>query len=191
MDEEDRRRRFAEDLPRLVAGAVERWSLELGRRFESGETGSFVAAVRAADGEQAVLKIGWPHVESLHEAEGLRAWNGDGAVRLLASHRDGDADVLLLEACEPGTPLTSLSSETEQDIVFAELLSRLWIEPAAGHPFRPLSQMCAYWADRFEERSGAWTVDPGLAREGAGLFRRLAERPTRATSSSRSASPGS
>jgi streptomycin 6-kinase len=177
--EDDRSRVFVNDLPRLVAGAVKRWSLDLGQRFESGQTGSYVASARTVDGQRAVLKIGWPHYEAVHEADGLRAWDGDGAVRLLDSHLDGDVDVLLLEACEPGTPLSALPSVEDQDTVFTGLVSRLWIEPAAGHPFRPLAQMCASWADRFEERSDASTLDPGLAREGAELFRRLPERATR------------
>jgi streptomycin 6-kinase len=177
--EDDRRRSFAAELPRLVADAVERWSLELGQRFESGQTGSYVAAVRRAGGQRAVLKIGWPHDEAVHEADGLRAWGGAGAVHLLGSHRDGEADILLLEACEPGTPLSALPSEQEHDIVLSALLLRLWIEPAAGHPFRPLAQMCGRWADRFEERADEWTLDPGIARAGAELFRRLPERPTR------------
>lgn len=177
--EDDRRRSFAAGLPRLVAAAVERWSLEPGRRFASGQTGSYVAAVRRAGGQRAVLKIGWPHDEAVHEADGLRAWGGAGAVHLLDSHRDGEVDVLLLEACEPGTPLSALPSQEEQDIVLGELLRRLWIVPAAGHPFRPLAQMCGRWADRFEERADEWTLDPGIARAGADLFRRLPERPAR------------
>ena len=115
----------------------------------------------------------------MHEAEGLRAWAGDGAARLYDSHRDGEADVLLLEACEPGTPLSALPSHHEQDVVLCELLPRLWIEPPTGHRFRPLAQMCGRWADRFEERAAEWTLDPGIARAGIELFRRLPERPAR------------
>jgi hypothetical protein len=33
-------------------------------------------------GELVVLKVGWCHDEALHEADGLRAWDGQGTVRL-------------------------------------------------------------------------------------------------------------
>ena len=31
-------------------------------------------------GEEAVLKISWPHYEAEHELEGLQLWSGDGIV---------------------------------------------------------------------------------------------------------------
>jgi streptomycin 6-kinase len=37
------------------------------------------------DGTEMVLKIGWRHVEALHEADGLRVWAGGGAVQLYAA----------------------------------------------------------------------------------------------------------
>ena len=100
-------------------------------------------------------------------------------MRLLDSWREGEVVVLLLEACEPGAPLSSVPSERDQDVVFAALVRRLWIEPAAGHPFRPLSQMCERWADRFEEHPDEWTLDPGIARAGIELFRLLPARGSR------------
>ena len=54
-------------------------------------------------------------------------------------------------------------------------LRRLWIEPSPGHPFRPLADMCRWWADEFETKSAAAQpearIDPGLARAGSDLFR--------------------
>lgn len=146
----------------------------MGAPFQPGGQTAWVAPVRDADGTEMVLKVGWRHPEALHEAEGLRAWGGNGAVRLLTARELEDTVALLLEACRPGTPLAS-HPEEEQDIVVAGLLRRLWIVPEPGHPFRSLQAMCDHWADEFEVKVAARgsTLDSGLAREGIALFRSL------------------
>ena len=62
-------------------------------------------------------------------------------------------------------------------MVLADLLRRLWITPPPGHPFRPLADMCSWWAAGFETKYAAAQpesrIDPGLARAGAGWFREL------------------
>jgi len=109
----------------------------------------------------------------------LRAWNGRGAVRVFRSLAAGDTSALLLEACEPGTPLERVLPPREQDAVVAGLLCRLWTGPPAGPPFRPLAGMCERWAGEFEHRHAAARargrdeLDPGIARAGIDLFRLL------------------
>jgi streptomycin 6-kinase len=121
-----------------------------------------------------VLKVVCRHTEAAHEADGLREWDGDGAVRLYAVQEFDDTVALLLERCVPGTTLTS-RPEPEQDMVIAGLLPRLWREPAPGQRFRPLQVMCDEWAAEFERKAAdeRATLDPGLAREGIKLFRTL------------------
>ena len=67
------------------------------------------------------------------------------------------------------------------DLVIAGLLPRLWMKPPPGYGFRPLSDMCDYWADRYEERSAAERscLEAPLAEEGIRLLRELppSERP--------------
>jgi streptomycin 6-kinase len=130
-------------------------------------------------GSAAVLKLARRHFEAEHEADALRVWDGDGAVRLLDWLRVDDAtDALLLEACVPGTPLSRVP-ELEQDVVVCGLLRRLWITPPDGSPFRPLSSMCAAWADGVDlHRATALLGDPGRVREGLSLFRELARADT-------------
>ena len=120
-----------------------------------------------------MLKVGWPHPEAAHEAEGLRTWGGNGAVRLRAASELGHTTALLLERCLPGAPLSS-RPEPDQDQVIADLLRRFWVTPEPGH-FRPLQLMCNEWADEFERKmmSGQPALDPGIAREGIALFRSL------------------
>jgi streptomycin 6-kinase len=166
------------DLPLIVDELAQRWSLVVGRPFQPGGVASWVAPARNAAGERLVLKVGWRHDEALHEADGLLVWNGDGAVRLFDALTAGETSALLLEACEPGTSLSQVVPATEQDVVVAGLLRRLWIDPPVGHPFRTLQSMCNWWADEFEEkyaaaRSRGPRLDPGLARAGIELFRSL------------------
>lgn len=172
-------RQWLASLPGTVDELALRWSLaEVGRPFQPGGAASWVAAARTTGGERVVLKVGWRHDEALHEADGLRAWDGEGAVRLLEASTFGHTSALLLEACQPGTTLSEVLPEPEQDTVVASLLPRLWITPPSGHPFRSLQSMCDAWADEFDVRSatsdpGVSTLDPGLAHAGIELLREL------------------
>jgi streptomycin 6-kinase len=166
-------------LPGIIAEFSARWSLTPEPPFAHSGSASWVAPARTAAGDRVVLKLGWTHEEAMHEADGLRLWNGRGTVRLITSHVDGPTTALLLEICEPGTQLSQAMPAPEQDVVVAGLLRRLWIKPAAGHPFRPLALMCDQWAARFELDSaearadGKAQIDPGLARAGIALLREL------------------
>jgi hypothetical protein len=42
-------------------------------------------ADRNSAGGELVLKVGWRHREAEHEVDGLRHWDGDGAVRCYAT----------------------------------------------------------------------------------------------------------
>ena len=128
-------------LPRLVADVAERWDLRLGEPFPGANVSYVVPAIRGD--ERMVLKIQWPHEECVHEADALRIWDGDGAVRLLA--HDADRHALLLERCSPGTCLAQ-SEGADPLAVLIDLLPRLW--KPVGPPFRPLSAEAADWASR-------------------------------------------
>jgi streptomycin 6-kinase len=155
-------------LPDAVWGLERRWSLTLGAPFE-GASCAWVAPVELGDGRSAVLKLGMPHMEGEHELQGLRFWKGDPTVRLLAA--DDQLCAMLLERCEPGTVLSTLP-ESEQDLVIARLLRRLWRSPCAPHSFRPLSIMTDYWTDETLAQIEHWP-DKGLVREGLSLFKEL------------------
>lgn len=133
-------RAWLERLPRLVEECAARWSLEIGEPFAYALAALTLPASRP-DGTPAVLKIQFPDRESEHEADALERYAGDGAVRLLA--RDDARHALLLERCEPGTPLMDLQPDAALDAVI-ELLPRLW--KPAGAPFRPLADEAAWWA---------------------------------------------
>ena len=177
--ERDGRDAWLGTIEATVRALERRWSIEVGRPFQPGGTTAWVAPARPLDGcqgrdQELVLKVGWRHPEADHEPDGLEAWDGRGAVRLHAAHGRDDTIAILIERCRPGTTLAD-RPETEQDTILAGLLRRLWIEPPPGHPFRPLQQMCDFWADQFE---ADWAgrppgLDAGLARLGMELFRSL------------------
>lgn len=156
-------------IPSVVGRFARRWRLTLGEPFEG--SCSWVAPVMRADGSPAVLKVGMPHMEGRDEIAGLRFWNGDPTVRLLDS--DDALGVMLLEHCEPGTPLRT-RPESEQDVVIAGLLRRMWRKPAGQQSFRPLSEMTRYWSEATLSRSREW-ANASLVREGLRLFEALSQ----------------
>ncbi|MDP9259809.1 MAG: nuclear transport factor 2 family protein [Actinomycetota bacterium] len=173
-EHDEQRRAWVTTLPGVIEQLERHWSLRVGEPFQPGGQTAWVAPARGEAGGEAVLKLAWRHREAEHEADALRAWNGQGAVLLHAAEALDGTIALLLERCTPGSTLAS-RPEPEQDTVVASLLPRLWREPAPGHPFRPLQQMCDVWADEFERKAaaGPMSLDPGLAREGIALFRAL------------------
>src|ERR1700754_2292276 len=90
-------------LPAVVTELAGRWALTVEEPYEPGGQCSWVAPATTAAGDPVVLKVGWRHPESEHEAEGLRFWDGDGVVRVLDEAVTDDTRALLLERCTPGT----------------------------------------------------------------------------------------
>lgn len=92
-------------LPETIGGLETVWSIHVGEPFQPGGQTAWVAPATRG-GEDLVVKVLWRHPEAEHEAEGLRVWDGDGAVRLHATAEVGSETVaLLLERCWPGTTL--------------------------------------------------------------------------------------
>jgi len=139
-------RAWLERLPRLVDECAEQWSLRMEKPFPYAFTALALPAT-LPDGTAAVLKIQFPDRESEHEAAALARWDGDGAILLLA--HDAERHALLLERCEPGTPLSELEQDAALDVLVG-LLPRLW--KPAGAPFRPLAEEAAWWAGYLPEK---------------------------------------
>jgi streptomycin 6-kinase len=116
-----------------------RWGLTLGEPYPPGAAGYAVRAT-LPDGSPAVLKLIDLHRESEHEADALARWDGAGAVRLLDRTDDGSA--VLIERCEPGTPLSAAGPESAL-AVLTGLLPRLWVP--AGPPFHSLADEAGWW----------------------------------------------
>ena len=157
-------------LPHTIANLAHRWSLTPGPPFEGDDvTCSWVAPATLANGTEAILKIGLPHMEAEHEMDALRLLDGEPTVRLLQSDRDLNA--MLIERCEPGSTLREIF-QPDQDVVIAGLLKRYWRIPSEPHPFRPLSVMIDYWMKQTRRDESRWH-DPSLVTDGLDLFEEL------------------
>ncbi len=139
-------------LPGLVEQCADRWSVVVGAAYPDSSL-AFVAPVTRRGGTDAVLKIQYPHRESDLEAEALRVWDGDGAIRVL--DRDAERHALLLERCVPGTHLAGRDPDAALGVMI-DLLPRLW--KPAGRPFTSLEAEAHRWIDQLPtawERAGA------------------------------------
>lgn len=163
-------------LPKEIDDIAARWSLTLGAPFEPGGVTAWVAPAASVEFGDVVLKVASRHMEGEDEAAGLREWDGEGAIVVFLDERISETtSAMLLERCVPGSTLSGRREE-DQDVVIAGLLQRLWRVPRDRRSFRPLQALCDYWADSFERKVAqgrGGRIDPGLAREGAALFRSL------------------
>lgn len=161
---------WLDELPALVDRAVERWDLTLGEPYAQGGMCGCVTRATTADGEAAVLKLQWPHRESEHEAEALRVWGGDGAVRLLAF--DPDDHAILMERAEPGTLLVSAPPD---EVVGALLSLARRLTVPAGAPFTSLADEATHWIASLREPNPLVDgPDADLADTAIGLLTELA-----------------
>lgn len=122
----------------LAADVARDWNLRLGAPYPPGAAG-YVVRAELDDGTPGVLKLQHSHREDEQEADALERWDGDGAIRLLA--RDDTRHALLLERCEPGTPLSRCADDPLG--VMIDLLPRLWKD---GTGFHTLEDEVAWWA---------------------------------------------
>lgn len=110
-------------LPDLAGSLIDRWQLQPDGRAMCGAI-ALVLPVTAADGAAAVLKL-QPAVggQGVGEPEALRAWNGNGAVRLL--DHDPDSGSVLLERLDHTRSLATVSDDRAALETLSELLARL------------------------------------------------------------------
>ncbi|MFD3519301.1 aminoglycoside phosphotransferase family protein [Streptomyces sp. NPDC058653] len=119
-------RAFIAALPGRAADFLKRWEL---RRTGPAMHGmcALVLPVERADGTPAVLKLQSLDEETAGEPLALRAWDGDGAVRLL--EYDQESGTLLLERLDAARDLGGVGVRDGVQVI-AELLARLTALPA-------------------------------------------------------------
>jgi len=155
-------------LPRLVAELGRRWELTIDGPSRHGRCALVVPVLRA--GDPAVLKVTWPHPEARHEHLALRAWDGGGAVRLLAAEPSRWA--MLLERLDDRRDLTSEPVETACAVI-GGLLRRL------GSPALPQLPRLSDHALRQVDHvaSGAHGIPRRLLEQARSLARELVTDP--------------
>ena len=163
---------WLEQLPELAAGYLRRWRLRLDGPVMHGWC-AMVLPVRTAEGDNAVLKLSWPHEEAREEHRALAVWNGVGAVRLLAVdasgfvmllerlHADRDLTTEPLEAAlrRTGELLARLGVAVDDSFVLVEESARRWAaelaaarrEPPVGVPQRMLDRAAVLLGDLLAE----------------------------------------
>jgi len=145
MRDDHEARAWLRSVPGVLDEACAKWSLTVDSPFEGSHVSLVFPAI--AGGEAVALKIQFPHRESDHEAAALRAWDGGGAVRLI--DEAPELHTLLLERCDPGTPLADVGPETSLPVL-ADLVRQLSI-PADG-PFVRLTDEAKRWAEQLPSR---------------------------------------
>jgi streptomycin 6-kinase len=123
---------WADSLPARLEHCRQLWHLRVGEPFEGGCT-AWVAPAERADGSDCVLKLTWTGDESIHEAEALVTWNGEGAVSVI--ERDEPTHALLLERLLPGSSLLDWPDPDEALEIACGILRRLWVAPRRARAF--------------------------------------------------------
>ncbi|GAA2938946.1 aminoglycoside phosphotransferase family protein [Streptomyces violaceus] len=120
-------RAFITGLPERTARFLDRWELKPDGTPMHGVS-ALVLPVLRPDGTPAVLKLQILDEESEGEPVALRAWNGDGAVRLL--DHDEPTGTMLLERLDETRMLSHLPDTHQAVVTIAELLAHLTSFPA-------------------------------------------------------------
>lgn len=151
MEQDPAAREWLRTVPGLLERCKSRWGLTLGPLFPTCHVSWTCPATRVG-GDAVVLKLQFPHPETEHEADALRHWSGNGAVRLL-DHAP-ELHALLIERCEPGDHLSTRPDEESLEVIL-DLLRCLSVP--ADRPFRTLTFEAAEWSDEIPlayERTG-------------------------------------
>jgi streptomycin 6-kinase len=131
-------------LPRLTRDLLDEWRLRVDGASSYGNC-ALVVPVITADGQNAVLKVQFPHWEAETEHLALRDWAGNGAVQLLRA--DPRRFALLLERLEP-RDLRTIDALDACEIV-GSTYKRLHVP--AGPQYRTLSGELTRWLERFRQ----------------------------------------
>ncbi|MFE2940137.1 aminoglycoside phosphotransferase family protein [Streptomyces sp. NPDC059255] len=166
-------RAFVAALPGMAAELLARWRLRVDGPSLSGRC-ALVLPVADEDGTPAMLKLQAVDDETAGEPVALRAWGGDGAVRLL--RYDGTTGALLLERL--GTrDLETLEPRAAMPVL-AGLLARLSAAPAPPE-LRRLGDIAARMLDETPARAAALPAGPDrrLVLDCAAAVREVADAP--------------
>jgi streptomycin 6-kinase len=137
-------RAWIDALPDLAAGLLGRWQLQPDGAPTCGAWALVLPVVRA-DATPAVLKLQPVTDHTVGEPDALRAWNGNGAVRLL--DHDPESGSMLLERLDADRSLATVRDDLAALQILSELLARLSAVPAPAG-MRRLSDFGADLLDR-------------------------------------------
>ncbi|MET8902977.1 aminoglycoside phosphotransferase family protein [Streptomyces sp. NPDC004538] len=168
-------RAFIDGLPELAASFLRRWDLRLDGPSMHGWAALVLPVVRR-DGVPAVLKLQILDAETEGEPLALRAWDGDGAVRLL--DQDPATGTMLLERLDSGRMLSHVEDSRAAVLVIARLLAHLTATPAPPG-VRGLGDIARAMLERTPGTLGAIPdpADRRLVADCAAALREVADEP--------------
>ncbi|RBM12719.1 aminoglycoside phosphotransferase family protein [Streptomyces sp. PT12] len=123
----ERGRTWAGALPALVDARLDAWRLRTDGPAACGAVALVVPVLRV-DGSRAVLKVQPVDEETGGEPAALRAWGGDGAVRLI--DHDPASGAMLLERLDARRSLDTVADDLAALETLSVLLARLTAAPA-------------------------------------------------------------
>ena len=131
-------RAWLDRLPDILDACARRWGLTLGAPMVPLSY-NYIVPARCADGTAAILKVCVPGGEFALQEAALRLFAGEGAARLLAC--DSGDEVLLVERCEPGTPLRqeTIADDDRATAIACDVMRRLWRPAPSDSPFPSMS----------------------------------------------------
>jgi len=164
-------RAWLERLPAVVDACTRRWNLTI-EPSSAPLSYNYVVPARRADGTAVIVKACAPAGEFAVQAAALRIYDGHGVVRLLEIDRDDE--VMLLERCDPGTPLLAVEDEEKATSIAAATMRQLWRPVPLDHPFPSVAD----WAkglERLRARfdGGTGPFPTALVEQAEGLFTAL------------------
>lgn len=134
LREGDVGRKWIRDLPERIGSLCHHWGLKIDGPIMYGYLG-LVIPVKCGE-EPCALKVSWIDEATAEEPMALKAWNGQGAVQLLAA--DSTPGALLLERLDHRFSLDGVEILQAVEIA-GSLLRRLAITAPSG--FRDLTQI--------------------------------------------------
>lgn len=146
-------------VPTLAADCFTRWRLRPDGPPAHGAVALVLPVIRQ-DGTPAALKLQPVDEETRGEPLALRAWDGAGAVRLLAE--DPGSGAMLLERLDPARSLSAVHDDVAALEILSELLAGLVAVPAPNG-LRRLADIAAAMLDQVP-RARALLTDPAEGR---------------------------
>lgn len=165
-------RAWLAELPGLVEAYAARRDLAVGEPYPLSY--NFVVPADGPEGPVA-LKIAAPGTDGLaREAAVLRAWDGEGAVRV--HDFDPELNVLLMERAEPGEPLSELplvgsaAADDEATAVLATTMRALWRPAPPGLDVPDIADQAKHFAWYRAKFGSDGPLGGGLVDRAAELF---------------------
>jgi len=154
-------------VPDLIASVTAAWDLHV--TAVANRIDGFGMSIPARrDSERVSVRIAYPDAFFADETAALRAWDGNGAVKLL---EEDDRGAQLRTSPSPGTALTLERNEMTALRKVAQTLGDLWIEPPEG--LQTLAAEVRAWGASMPERfeSVHEPFDEQLMRDAEVMFR--------------------